>query len=39
MIDSAIADYDSVLRLDPALADIHNRAANSGARRATGPRR
>ena len=24
MIDRAIADYDSVLRLDPALADIHN---------------
>ena len=24
MTDRAIADYDSVLRLDPALADIHN---------------
>jgi tetratricopeptide (TPR) repeat protein len=24
MIDRAIADYDGVLRLDPALADIHN---------------
>lgn len=24
MIDRAIADYDSVLRLDPVLADIHN---------------
>ena len=24
MIDRAIADYDSVLRLDPSLADIHN---------------
>jgi len=24
MADRAIADYDSVLRLDPALADIHN---------------
>jgi tetratricopeptide (TPR) repeat protein len=24
MIDRAITDYDSVLRLDPALADIHN---------------
>ncbi len=24
MIDRAISDYDSVLRLDPALADIHN---------------
>lgn len=24
MIDRAIADYDSVLRLDPGLADIHN---------------
>jgi tetratricopeptide (TPR) repeat protein len=24
MYDSAIADYDAVLRLDPALADIHN---------------
>ena len=26
MIDRAIADYDSVLRLDPTLADIHQRA-------------
>lgn len=24
MIDRAIADYDGVLRLDPALADVHN---------------
>jgi tetratricopeptide (TPR) repeat protein len=36
MIDRAIADYDTVLRLDPTLADIFNARGELWRRRATG---
>ena len=38
MVDSAIADYDAVLRLDPALADIFNARGELWRRKGNRPR-